>query len=128
MKGQKVLNSAAWEDFMAELLAPAGDMEKLKTAFHYGADAVYLGGKAFNLRAQSHKCSIEGIVSAIEYAHDLGGKAYVALTIIAHDREIKALPPFVRFLEEAGVDAVIVAHMGVVDIVREESNLPIHIS
>ena len=112
----------------AELLAPAGDMEKLKTVFHYGADAVYLGGKAFNLRAQSHNFSKESLKDAVNYAHAIGKKVYVTLNIIAHEKEIKALPGFVRYLEEIGVDAVIVADLGVLDVVAEESNLPIHIS
>lgn len=111
-----------------ELLAPAGNMEKLKTVIHYGADAVFLGGKAFNLRAASHNFGKDELVASVQYAHSQGKKVYVALNIIAHNREITALPQYIKFLEEAGVDAVIVADLGVMGLVREHSNLPIHIS
>ncbi len=111
-----------------ELLAPAGSMSKLKTAFQYGADAVYLGGKAFNLRAQSHNFSMSALKEAVDYAHSLGKKVYVTLNIIAHNKEIKALPNFVKYLEQIGVDAVIVADLGVMELVQEHSNLRIHVS
>jgi putative protease len=111
-----------------ELLSPAGSMLKLKTAFHYGADAVYLGGKTFNLRAQSSNFSKAALKEAVEYAHGLGKKVYCALNIIAHNREIKALPSFLKYLEEVGIDAVIVADLGVLELVQEVSNIPIHIS
>jgi putative protease len=111
-----------------ELLAPAGNLEKLKTVLHYGADAVFLGGKAFNLRAASHNFGKDELVQAVNYAHSLGKKVYVALNIIAHNREINALPQYIKFLEEARVDAVIVADLGVMGLVKEHSNLPIHIS
>lgn len=111
-----------------ELLAPAGNIEKLKTVLHYGADAVFLGGKAFNLRAASHNFGKDELVQAVNYAHALGKKVYVALNIIAHNREINALPQYIKFLEEAGVDAVIVADLGVMGLVKEHSQLPIHIS
>lgn len=111
-----------------ELLSPAGNLEKMKTVYHYGADAVYLGGRAFNLRAASHNFSKDELIEAVEYAHSIGKKVYVALNIIAHNREIKALPQFIKFLEEAKVDAVIVADLGVMSLVKENSKLPIHIS
>ncbi len=111
-----------------ELLAPAGNIEKLKTVLHYGADAVFLGGKAFNLRAASHNFGKDELVQAVNYAHALGKKVYVALNIIAHNREINALPQYIKFLEEAGVDAVIVADLGVMGLVKEHSQLPIHVS
>ena len=100
----------------------------MQVSFHYGADAVYIGGKAFNLRAKSANFANAEIEEALAYAHGMGRKLYVALNILAHNREIKALPKFVRFLDQLGVDAVIVADLGILDLVREESNLPIHIS
>ena len=112
----------------AELLAPAGNIEKLKAVLAYGADAAYLGGKAFNLRAGSSNFSMDGIHDAVAFAHGLGKKVYVALNIIAHNRDIKALPNFVKFLESAGVDAVIVADIGIMGLVQEHSSLPIHVS
>lgn len=111
-----------------ELLSPAGSIEKLKVSLRYGADAVYLGGKAFNLRAMSSNFANSDIVKAVDYAHAMGRKVYVTLNILAHDRDIKALPKFIKFLEASKVDAVIVADLGVLDLVREHSDLPIHIS
>jgi putative protease len=112
----------------AEVLAPAGNMEKLKIAFHYGADAVFLGGKMFNLRAGSTNFSDEELKEAVDYAHGLGKKIYVTLNIIAHNKELDLLPEYVRYLEEIGIDGVIVADLGVFQVVKENSNIPISIS
>ncbi len=111
-----------------EVLAPAGNVEKLKTVLRFGADAVYLGGKAFNLRAGSSNFSMEGLKEGVEYAHSLGKRVYVTLNIIAHNRDVKGLPNFIKFLEEVKVDAVIAADIGVMGLVKEHSNLPIHVS
>lgn len=111
-----------------ELLSPAGSLEKLRTVYRYGADAAYVGGKAFNLRAQSSNFSKDELREAVALARYLGKKIYVTLNIYAHDREINALPAFVRFLDEIQPDAVIVADLGVVDVVQENSSIPIHIS
>ncbi len=111
-----------------ELLAPAGNLEKLKTVLRYGADAAYLGGKAFNLRAGSANFSMESLREGVAYAHSLGKRVYVTLNIIAHNRDVKGLPNFIKFLDEAKVDAVIVADIGIMSLVREHSNLPIHVS
>ncbi len=112
----------------AELLAPAGDLAKLKTVLRYGADAVYLGGKAFNLRAASQNFSMDQLREAVDYVHALGRRVYVTLNIIAHNRDIRGLTQFIPFLESIGVDAVIVADIGVMAMVREHSSLPIHVS
>ena len=112
----------------AELLAPAGNMEKLKMAFHYGADAVFLGGKMFNLRAGSTNFSDEELQEAVDYAHARNKRVYVTLNIIAHNKELEILPEYVKTLEKIGVDAVIVADMGVFQVVKENSNLPISVS
>jgi putative protease len=111
-----------------ELLSPAGNMEKLKTVLRYGADAVYMGGKAFNLRAGSSNFSLDDLREGVEYTHSMGKKVYVTLNIIAHNRDIKALPNFIKNLEQMGVDAVIVADIGIMALVQENSNLPIHVS
>ena len=111
-----------------ELLAPAGNLEKLKTVLRYGADAVFLGGKAFNLRAGSANFSMDSLREGVAYAHSLGKKVYVTLNIIAHNRDVKALPNFIKFLDEVNVDAVIVADIGIMAMVREFSSLPIHVS
>ena len=110
-----------------ELLAPAGNFEKLEMAFHYGADAVFLGGKEFSLRAGGHNFDRDELVEAVKYAHQRDKKVWVALNIIPHNDEMDALPEYVRFLEQtAGVDGVIVADLGVLEIVKENSKL--HIS
>ena len=112
----------------AELLAPAGNVEKLKTAIHYGADAVFLGGKMFNLRAGSNNFSDEELEECVQYAHERGKRVYVTLNIIPHNEELEQLPNYVKFLEKIGVDAVIVADLGVFQIVKENTNLAISVS
>ena len=87
-----------------ELLAPVGNMEKFKMAIHYGADAVFLGGKMFNLRAGSSNFSDEELEEAVTYAHNLGKKVYVTLNIIPHNDELDLLPDYVKFLEKIGID------------------------
>ena len=111
-----------------ELLAPAGNMEKLKMAYHYGADAVFLGGKMFNLRAGSTNFEDDELREAVTHAHGLGKKVYVTLNIIAHNKELELLPDYVKILEEIGVDGVIVADLGVFQVVKENSNIPISVS
>ncbi|KLO22210.1 peptidase U32 family protein [Marinitoga sp. 1155] len=111
-----------------ELLSPAGNMEKLKMVFRYGADAAYLGGKFFNLRALAGNFSNDEIIEAANYAHSLGKKIYVTLNIIAHNNEIEKVADYAKFLESAGVDAVIVADLGVFKIVRDNTNLEINVS
>ena len=92
-----------------ELLAPAGNMEKLKTAFHFGADACFVGGSAFNLRGMSSNFKNKELKEAVDYVHSLGKKIYVTLNIFAHNTEIEYMPRFIKKLDEFGVDAVIVA-------------------
>ena len=112
-----------------ELLAPAGNMEKLKTAFHFGADAVFVGGAAFNLRGMSSNFKNSELKEAIDYVHTLGKKIYVTLNIFAHNTEIEYMPKFIKLLDEYGADGVIVADLGVFQLVRENApNLPIHVS
>ena len=95
-----------------ELLAPAGNMEKLKTAFHFGADAVYLAGKRYGLRAFADNFSDEEIVEAVQYAHSLGKKVYVTLNIFAKNSDFDTLADYLSLLEKAQVDAVLVAMSG----------------
>lgn len=111
-----------------ELLAPVGNMEKFKMAIHYGADAVFLGGKMFNLRAGSNNLSDEELEYAVNYAHERGKKVYVTLNVIPHNDELELLPDYVKYLDKIGVDGVIVADLGVFQIVKENSNLSISIS
>ena len=112
-----------------EILAPAGNMEKLKSAFHFGADACFIGGNAFNLRGMSSNFNNKELKQAIDYAHSLGKKVYVTLNIFAHNAEIEYMPRFMKKLEEYGADAAIVADLGVFQLVREYApNLRIHVS
>lgn len=115
-----------------ELVAPAGNLEKLKLAILYGADAVYLGGKNFSLRSAADNFSQEEMIEAINFAHARGKKAYVVLNSFLHDKEIENLAPFVHFLEEIKVDGVIASDFGVVSVVKKatqvSNHLPIHLS
>lgn len=111
-----------------ELLAPAGNMEKLKTAFHFGADAVYLAGKRYGLRAFADNFSDEEIAGAVRYAHGLGRKVYVTLNIFAKNGDFADLAAYLKTLQDAQVDAVLVSDVGVLDFVRRNSSLNVHIS
>ncbi len=112
-----------------ELLAPAGDLNKLKTAIDYGADAVYLGGEAFGLRKASKNFSMEDIEAGIKYAHDRGKTLHVTLNIIPHNRDINGVEEYVRELYNVGVDALIVADPGMFMKARSAApEMDIHIS
>ncbi len=112
-----------------ELLAPAGDLDKLKIAIHYGADAVYLGGEEFGLRAASKNFTIDEIKEGLEYAHKRNKKVYVTINIIPHNEDLGGLDEYARKLYEIGVDGVIVADPGIYSIINKEvPELEIHIS
>ena len=103
-------------------------MEKLQTAFHFGADAVYLAGKRYGLRAFADNFTDEEIAEACAYAHERGKKVYVTLNIYARDFDFDGLTDYLKVLEQAHVDAVLISDVGVFDYVKRNSNLPIHIS
>ncbi|MEW8973207.1 MAG: U32 family peptidase [Tissierellaceae bacterium] len=112
-----------------ELLAPAGDLEKLKMAIIYGADAVYLGGESFGLRKSSKNFSLDEIADGVNFVHDNGKKIYVTLNIVPHNEDLDGLEEYVTKLYELKVDAVIVSDPGMFSIIkRTVPNLPIHIS
>ena len=112
-----------------ELLAPAGTMEKLQTALAYGADAAYLGGAQFGLRAFGGNFTNEEIAAAVRLAHCAGKKIYVTVNVFPHNEDLVSLPDYLRFLAEAGADAVLVADLGVFMLAREVvPDLPVHIS
>lgn len=112
-----------------EILSPAGDMEKLKVVIAYGADAVYLSGKSFGLRAGSGNFSREEMREAIAYAHAHGVPCYVTMNIFAHARDLESLDGEIRFLSEAGADALIVSDAGVFRRIRSLCpDMEIHIS
>ena len=112
-----------------ELLAPAGDLEKLKMALLYGADAVYFGGPAYGLRAQGGNFSPEELAEAVAFAHRLGKKAYVTVNTYPRNDEFAALPGYLRYLHEIGTDAVLVADLGVFSVARKAApELSLHVS
>lgn len=112
-----------------ELLAPAGDMEKLQTALHFGADAVYFAGKNYGLRAMSSNFTEDEMVDAIKLVHSHNKKAYVTLNVYARNNDFEGLGDYVKYLQDIGVDAVIVSDLGVFDTVKKHApKLEIHIS
>lgn len=112
-----------------ELLSPAGDFEKLKSAVYFGADAVYLAGKAFGMRAASGNFTDEELAQAVEYAHDRGVRVYVTVNIMPRDAEYPALKRYLQYLQAIGADAAIVSDLGVVALAGAcAPNLEIHIS
>ena len=112
-----------------ELLAPAGNMDKLKMALLYGADAVYLGGKAYGLRAFSDNFSRDELAEAVAYAHGLGKKVYVTVNIFAHNADLEGLPEYLLYLRSISVDAVLIADPGVFAIARKVvPDMPLHVS
>lgn len=114
---------------MIELLSPAGDLEKLKIAFLYGADACYIGGKEFSLRANAKNFSIQDIEEACKFAHSMNKKVYVTVNIVFHNEDLEGLVPYLKGLEKAGVDAIIVSDPLVIDAVNDNKiNLEIHLS
>ncbi len=114
---------------MIELLAPAGNMEKLKTAFYYGADACYFAGTKYGLRAYAGNFTDENLIESVNYAHKLGKKAYVTVNIIAHNEDFADMENYIKFLYEIGVDAVIVADVGIISLIRRVCpNLDVHVS
>lgn len=112
-----------------ELLAPAGNLEKLKTAINFGADAVYLGGNKFNLRASADNFTLEELKEGLEFAHSRGKKVHVTVNIIPHNEDLIGMDEYLRQLYEVGVDAVLIADPGVISIAREVApKLEIHLS
>ena len=102
-----------------ELLAPAGDLEKLKFAVDYGADAVYFGGEMFSLRAGAGNLSIDEIKEGVAYCHKNNAKAYLALNIYAHNEDIEPLREYLNKIRDVDIDAFIVSDPGVIEILKE---------
>lgn len=112
-----------------ELLAPGGSLEKLKTAIMYGADAVYIGGEAFSLRVAAENFSIEDMKEGIEFAHERGKNVYLTANILPHNKDIDEFREYIREIRPLGFDAVLIADLGMFDIIREEApEIPVHIS
>ena len=111
-----------------ELLAPAGDLERLKIALLYGADAVYIGGPLLNLRANAINFTFDEIKEATNFAHKLNKKVYVTVNIVLHNEELKELEEYLNKLEECNVDAIIVSDPVVIDTALTKTNLEVHLS
>ena len=110
---------------MPELLAPAGDFEKLEFAYLYGADAVYFGGQNFSLRANAKNFSLEDMKKATEYAHSLGKKVYVTVNIVFHDSDFDGLDDYLKYLDSIDIDGIIASDIAVIKRVQE---LKLHFS
>lgn len=102
-----------------ELLAPAGDLEKLKTAIVYGADAVYFGGEMFSLRAGAGNLTIEEMKEGVAFAHERGKRCYLTINIFAHNEDIEPLTKYLMDIKDIGLDAFIVSDPGIIDLIQE---------
>lgn len=117
------------KNIKAEILSPAGDLERLKAAVDYGADAVYLAGKEFGMRASPLNFNDDDLIKAIKYSHDRNVKVYLTCNTLPRNDEIKRLPAFIEKVKDFGVDAFIVADIGVFNLVKKYAkDVDIHIS
>ena len=111
-----------------ELLSPAGDLERLKIALLYGADAVYIGGKDYSLRANANNFSIEEIKEACDFAHNLNKKVYLTLNIVFHNEDIDGVYDYIKKVVEAGIDAFIVSDLFIVKYIHDNFDVEVHLS
>lgn len=111
---------------MIELLAPAGDLEKLKFALHYGADAVYIGGQNYSLRANAKNFSLRDIEEGVSYAHQYHKKVYVTVNIVFHNDDVKGLEDYLKELARIKVDGIIVSDVYVISLVKK-NHIPIEV-
>jgi putative protease len=122
-------NKAASSIKIPELLAPAGSFEKMVTAIHYGADAVYCGGKKYSLRAHASNFSNEQLAEAVDYAHERGVKLYVTVNIFAHKDDMQGLDKYLLFLRDIQVDGIIISDPGILSLAKEIiPDIPVHLS
>lgn len=111
-----------------ELLAPAGDMERLETAIKFGADAVYMAGNNFGLQANAKNFDQDAMREAVKYAHDRGVRVHITMNIVPHDDDMDGIEDYLKFLEEIGVDALIISDPGIFSIAKELTNIDLHVS
>ncbi len=112
-----------------ELLAPAGDLQKLKFAIEYGADAVYIGGQIFGLRASARNFSLEQMKEGIDFAHERGAKVYLTLNIIPHNEDLELLEGYIKDIKDLGFDALILADPGTLAFVKMYApEMEVHLS
>ena len=114
---------------MIELLAPAGDLEKLKIALLYGADAVYVGGRDYSLRANAKNFSLEDLREGVLYAHNLGKKVYVTVNIVPHNKDTEGLSDYLKALDIIGIDGIIVSDIYIMALHKKLNlKMELHIS
>lgn len=113
---------------MIELLAPAGNLEKLKIAILYGADAVFIGGKEFSLRSRASNFTLEDIKEGCEFAHKHNAKVHVTTNILPHNDNLDGLIDYLKSLEKCGVDAIICASLYIITTALKYTNLEVHVS
>ncbi len=114
---------------MIELLAPAGNFERLETALYFGADAVYLSYKKYGLRAFADNFDLDQLARAVKYVHDRNKKIYVTVNIFAHDADFSEIADFMRFLEEVKPDGAIVSDLGIAALMKKYApSVPLHLS
>ena len=114
---------------MVELLSPAGNFEKMRSALNYGADAVYLAGNVFGMRSAADNFTNEELYEAVEYAHRLGKKVYLTVNTMPHEHEYSVLREYLTALKECPIDAMIVADLGVMSTIQEIlPDMEIHVS
>ncbi len=112
-----------------ELLCPAGDLQRLKVAVDFGADAVYIAGEEFGMRTAAAKFNMEDIIEGVKFAHSHGVLVYVTCNTVPHDDEMERLPEFLSFLNTSGVDAIIASDIGTISLIKKYApNCKIHIS
>ena len=111
-----------------ELLSPAGDLERLKIALLYGADAVYIGGRDYSLRANANNFSIEEIEEACSFAHNLNKKVYLTLNIVFHNEDIEGVNDFIDNVVKAGIDAFIVSDPFLIRYIKDNYDVEVHLS
>ncbi len=111
-----------------ELLSPAGDLERLKIACLYGADAVYIGGKNYSLRANANNFSVPEIKEACDFAHNLGKKVYLTLNIVFHNEDIEGVYDYIKEVVDAGIDAFIVSDLFIVKYIHDHFDTEVHLS
>ena len=111
-----------------ELLAPAGDLEKLKSAVLQGANAVFIGGLKFSLRSRASNFTIEDIAEGCRFAHEHGAQVHVTCNIVMHEIDTDDILEYLKALEGAGVDAVIASSITILKLVKEHTTMEAHVS
>lgn len=124
----KTTDNKTARESKAELLLPAGSLEKLKIAFTYGADAVYMGTPDLSLRSKS-ELTLEDVVEGVRFAHGIGKKVYLTLNMYSHNKDILKLPEYIDTIKEISPDGILIADPGVFQMVKDRApEIPLHIS